>query len=213
METLEHLEPLLPVDFFSIRADLKYGEKFPTTWSRRPFILPDTSELLGEEKFAEIALAWNEHALLAEITVEKPFEQCFYPRFSEGDSIELFIDTRDMKSAGFLTRFCHHFVFLPQEVGGIKAQEITHFRTEDTHPLCDAEELLVETKIHSSQYTTRLTIPASCLHGYDPLSFDRLGFTYRINRKTADPQHFSVSSRYYSIEQHPSLWASLKLIK
>jgi len=213
METFEHLESLLPVDFFSLRTDLKYGEKFPSGFSRRSFLLPDTSELLGEERFAEVALLWNEQAILAEIRVEKPLEQCFYPRFSDGDSVEFFIDTRDLKKAGFLTRFCHHFVFLPQEVGGIKAQEITHFRTEDTHPLCEADELLVETDVQRSSFTMMITIPASCLHGYDPLSFDRLGFTYRINRKSGIPQHFSTSSSYYFIEQHPSLWASLKFLK
>jgi hypothetical protein len=50
------------------------------------------------------------------------------------------------------------------------------------------------------------------LYGYDPKQFDRVGFTYRINRHGGNPQHFAVVSKDYQIDQQPSLWGSIKLI-
>ena len=51
------------------------------------------------------------------------------------------------------------------------------------------------------------------LHGYDPKSFDKMGFTYCIHRPKKESQHFAVSSKYVQIAQHPSLWATTKLVR
>ena len=122
-DILEKLPALKPLEFFSIEAELHYSK------SARCTTLPCMSEWLAEESFAEIAACWNETGLFIDVFVNKPFEEACYPRFAEGDAVELFFDTRDLKTAGFATRFCHQFVFLPQPVLGIQAQEITHFRT------------------------------------------------------------------------------------
>lgn len=207
----EELPALFPADFFALSSDLFYSKKAPS--AKKTFLLPDTSFLLGEETFAKVFMAWNEKGIFVEVEIDKVFEECFFPEYSQGDSVELFFDTRDLKTAGFATRFCHHFLILPREVDGVKSQEISHFRTEDRHPLCDPAELEVETKFGRKEYTLKIFIPSSCLHGYEPFSFDRLGFNYRINRYHGEPQHFSVSSQFYFIGQQPSLWSSLKLLK
>lgn len=207
MDLLERLEPLLPLDFFALSFEIDHAKTF-----RHLSQLPDTSSLLGEESFASLSVGWNGAGLLCELYVEKPFDECFFPRFADGDALELFFDTRDLKSAGFLTRFCHHFLVLPQKVGEIQVQELTRFRTEDTHPLCDPEEIKVEGKFGRRDYRLQITIPSNCLHGYDPTSFERLGVSYRVHRFKGEPQHFSVSSRQYAIEQEPALWGSAKLV-
>jgi hypothetical protein len=211
-ELLEKIPPLLPIDFFSVGCDLEYL-KDPTRPLKKNHLLPDTSELLGEEAFASFFLGWNEEGIFAQADIDAPFENCYFPQFRDGDSLELFIDTRDLKTAGFVTRFCHHFVFLPKAIEEIRSQEITHFRLEDSHPLADSHLLKSEAEFHSKKYTLKVFIPSDCLHGYDPQTFNRLGFTYRINRVGNMPQHFSVSSNNFAIEKHPSLWASFKLIK
>jgi hypothetical protein len=213
-ENLEQCPALAPLEFFALEGDLCYSKSPPSSkLMRRSFLLPDTSIWLGEERFVDIAVAWNEGGIFIDAFVEKPFEEALYPRFSEGDAIELFFDTRDLKTAGFATRFCHQFVFLPQPVQGIQAQEITHFRAEDSHPLCDAAELQVDAEIGAKTYQLQIFIPALCLHGFDPFSFDRIGFTYRIHRFKGSPQNFALSSQHFSLEQHPRLWASFKFIK
>ena len=214
LEVLEELPPLNPLEFFTLEGELKYSKTAPSSKiMRRSFVLPDTSEWLAEERFAEVALAWSESGIFIDVFVNKPFEEAAYPRFSEGDAVELFFDTRDLKTASFATRFSHQFVFLPEAVQGISAQEISHFRTEDIHPLCDSSDLQVVAEFGKNDYEMQIFIPAHCLHGFDPASFERIGFTYRIHRYRGTPQHFALSSQHFSIEQHPRLWASFKFTK
>jgi len=210
----EGLEALLPIDFFSVAVDVPYAKAISVSKIFRSVPhLPDLCIYLGEEKFADFALVWNEEGLLGEVKVQKAFEHASFPDFKEGDSVEVFIDTRDMKKAGFATRFCHHFVFLAHEVQGIQAQEMTRFRSEDSHPLADASQITMKVEYGKKDYSLSFSLPASCLHGYDPQTFPRVGFTYKINRYKAPAQHFSVSSQYFDIAQHPSLWSSVKLTK
>jgi hypothetical protein len=145
--------------------------------------------------------------------VSQAFQRVTYPDIARGDSVELFFDTRDVKTSGFNTRFCHHFFFLPEAVDGHQAGEITRFRTEDIHELCDPKELKVKSQLKSNSYQMQIFIPAHCLHGYDSEQFDRLGFTYRINRPDGPSQHFSVVTDDYQVEQQPSLWSSVRLVK
>lgn len=213
LEVLEKLPALAPGEFFSMERELHYSKSLPSSkLMRRSFLLPNTSEWLGEEHFADMAAAWNESGLFFGLFASKPFEEAFYPRFTDGDAVELFLDTRDLKTAGFATRFCHHFLFLPQAIQGIQAQELTHFRTEDTHPLCDATDLQISSEFSKNSYELKIFIPAHCLHGYDPSSFERIGFTYRIHRFKGLPQHYSLNSQHFTLEQHPRFWATFKFV-
>jgi hypothetical protein len=205
-ETLDQISPILPVDFFAVTCDLHEGKML-----KKKHILPDFSELLYEDSFAKVFFGWDRGGLSFEIQVEKPFEECYFPEYRKGNSIELFIDTRDLKSAGFLTRFCHHFVILPKPVDGILAQEVTAFRTDDRHELCDPDKIQIKTALERRNCKLEIFLPSECLHGYDPSSFDRLGFTYRINKVEKNPQHFALSSDYLAIENVPSRWASMQM--
>ena len=209
----EKFPPIAPVHFFRISVDLKQGKEVKRRLFGKGFQLPDTSAFLGEDHFADVALAWQQEGIEVEVQVNQKFEEASYPKYDEGDAIELFIDTRDFKEAGFPTRFCHHFLILPQEVQGVRALEMTRFRNEDSHPLCDPEAIKVETEMSSRAYTVRIRLPAEILHGYDPRSFDRLGLTYCIHRPKRESQHFAVSSKYVQVAQHPSLWATCKLTR
>lgn len=213
-EVLEKLPAMAPLDFFSLEGEFHYSKSPPSSkLMRRSYRLSETSEWLGEEHFADVAAAWNESGLFFDVFVNQPFEEAFYPHFSEGDAVELFFDTRDLKTAGFATRFCHHFLFLPRPIQGIMAQELTRFRTEDTHPLCDPEDLQVSAEFSKKGYELHIFIPAHCLHGFDPSLFDRIGFTYRIHRFKGTLQHFSLRSHHFTLEQHPRLWATFKFIR
>lgn len=212
LDALETMPALAPLDFYCLSTPIRYG-KAASKPLKSSYLLPSTSSLLAEEAFSDVAMAWSEEGVVVEVFVHKPFEEAQYPRYQEGDALELFIDTRDLKTAGFATRFCHHFVILPQEVQGIRALEITRFRTEDSHPLCDPNELQVKSDFEKKCYWMQVFIPSSCLHGYDPSGMNRMGFTYRISRFKAEPQHFAIRSQDWAIDQNPKLWASLTLEK
>ncbi len=203
----EKFPPIAPLHFFRLNVDVKYGKQLG-----KKYLLSDMSDLLGEESFSDVSLGWHEEGIFARIDVNKPFEEAIYPKYEQGDAIELFFDTRDLKEAGFPTRFCHHFLILPQEIQGVRSLELTRFRSEDSHPLCDPGAIQVHTENHLRSFTVDIHLPAEILHGYDPRSFDRLGFTYCIHRPKKESQHFAVSSSYVSVPQHPSLWATCKLI-
>jgi hypothetical protein len=204
---------LNPVQFFALSCDCFYLSQKGQIPSLVSYTLPSTQHLTREENFAKVAIGWSEEGIAMQVQVNQPATASFYPEIEKGDSVELFIDTRDLKLAGFNTRFCHHFFFLPQLVEGVAKGEKTHFRTEDKHLLCDSQILHCQTQLRHNDYLMKIFIPTQCLHGYDPRQFDRLGFTYRINRYKGEPQHFTVVSKDYQIEQQPSRWGSIKLVK
>lgn len=200
-ELLEQMDPFLPADFFSCYFSIHRNlEK-----------VPSVSELLGEDPFASLSLAWSEEGIVGKLSSEKPFQDSFFPDYEKGDSLEIFIDTRDHKKGGFATRFCHHFLFLPTRVNSIQAQEITRFRLEDTHPLCSSSDLSVSSHLGKNTYELCFTIKAEALHGYDPLQFPRIGFAYILNRCKGKPQQFPISSERFDFLGAPSLWASVTL--
>lgn len=206
---LEDIVPIAPVHFFALQFDCHYFKGF----EKNVRFLPDLHFLNTQDSFAELAMAWSEKGLYFYLNVKRPLLKVNFPDLQHGDSLELFIDTRDVKTSGYNTRFCHHFYFLPEAVEeGIQAGEITRFRNDDAHELCDPRQLIVAATSKRTQYSMNIFIPAECLNGFDPAQFNRLGFTYRINRFDGEPQCFSVNSRDFSIEQQPSTWASLKLI-
>lgn len=173
--------------------------------------MPEMSDLLGEEAFARLAVTWHERGLTLFFDVKKPLEEIHYPRYREGDSLEVFLDTRDVKNAQSVHRFCHHFVFLPEETEGVRAEEVTRFRGEEAHELANPELFVVQTTVSRRGYEMEVNLPKETLHGYDPSEFKRLGFACRINRFGGEPQHFGLSSRFFSLEKHPGLWATLIL--
>ena len=211
MSFFEDLPALSPVQFFGVSSDCLYFKR--TFKAEKSNLLPITSELLGEDSFADIYSGWNMEKLSFFVSVRVPFQNVGDENFRRGDSVELFIDTRDSKTKGVVSRFCHHFVFFPAEVQNFYGREVTRFRGEDIHRLCHPEDLQVTPDVRKDSYSLAIEIPSACLHGYDPLSFPRLGFTYRINRTDAPPQHFAVSSEEYTIEHHPATWGTLKFVK
>lgn len=215
---MEELSAITPVNFFQLSLPCRYlapkGD-FPrlTGNNADDYLLPDTSVLCNEEHFADVAMGWNEKGLEFYFKVEKSFEEANYPNIVKGDSVELFIDTRDVKTSGFNTRFCHHFFFLPEAIEGRQAGEITHFRTEDAHDLCEESDLKIKSTVKKGKYAIHCQIPRRCLSGFDPRQFDRLGFAYRINRPYWESQHFCVVTEDYQLEQQPSLWSHMRMIK
>jgi len=201
-DLIESMDPFFPADFFRLELEIR----------ERETELPDLSGMLAEESFASVSLSWSPEGIQCTFEVKEPLTGSFFPDYDKGDAIEIFIDTRDNKSASFASRFCHRFVILGEEVSGIKAQEITRFRSEDSHPLCDPEDIDVEIKKKRSGYDAIITLPKVVLYGYDPLQFAGIGFAYRIHRQKNTPQHFPFSTKHFEPLQHPALWASLLLV-
>ncbi len=196
---LENLVPVEPVHFFALQLPCLQTTKKSLEKQHR---LPALEQLYGEKFFATVSLGWHKEGIA--ICVKSPsLKTSHFPDIQAGDSVELFFDTRDVKTTGYPTRFCHHFFFLPDGQAG----EITRVRTDDAHPLCDPE--LLKAKCDGKEMT--IWIPKEALFGYEPAQFKRVGFTYRINRTDKFPQYFTISDEDFAIEKHPAFWASMEL--
>lgn len=202
-----------PDYFFTTEVDCSFCANDLSLLESKKFLLPELAKLFNEDVFATVSMGWNHQGLLwrFEVTVGEAGVSVSYPELQRADSIELFIDTRDMKTARSTHRFCHHFFFLPEAVEGVFCGEISRFRTEDSHPLCKSSdlELKIESKAHG--YIANIVIPKECLVGFDPSECRRIGFGYRINRFKGSPQHFGVPSTFCSVERHPYLWSTILL--
>ncbi len=201
---LNELDPLPPSTFFDLSVKIKKK-------GNRLTYLPDLSDLSNEAIFARIGLLWSVEGLLVCVDIKTVLEESFFPKYRQGDSLEFFFDTRQLKHTQSVHQFCHHFVFLPQEVDGMQASEVTRFRFNEKHPLAHPDLFRLEKKVKQKGYTMNITIPKEVLHGYDPSDCKALGFAYRINRLGKDPQQFPLPSKFFSLENHPYLWATLLL--
>lgn len=166
----------------------------------KKYMLPSASLICSEETLADVFVSWNEEGLFFLTTLLKKHSI---------KTIELFIDTRDVKTSGYNTRFCHHFLYDFTEKEPV-AREVTHFRGADKHTLIEEGFLFVK-KLSSNDI--HIIVSKDVLFGYEPMQFDRIGFSYRISFETGAYQHFAASSTDYKIEEEPSLWASCKLKK
>lgn len=193
------------LNFFSYLFPL--FEKSEKKLTDKKYLLPDLSEYKKIEPLARVNVTYEEKGLYLLFSLNYPFQESNESDYRKGDSVELFFDTRDNKNAASITKFCHHFVFFPVSKTG---REVTCFRLEDRHDFCDPNALEIKTTFDKTSYTLEVFVPSYCLHGYDPNQFDRLGFSYRVNRYKEDPLVFNVLSEEFAIEKSPSLWATLQ---
>ena len=76
-------------------------------------LVPDLMAVDGHQPFASAYMAWDDSGLYFAIEVKNKTTYKLNPRTpTEGDCLELFIDTRDVKEHR-ANRFCHRFYFLP----------------------------------------------------------------------------------------------------
>ena len=101
MTIFDEIPALSPVQFFALSWDCPYikGDLRPVAECR----IPSTAELLGEEEFADLFMGWNEQKISMEIRSHRRGSQ---------DSVEIFFDTRDLKTKAQVSKYCHHLIFL-----------------------------------------------------------------------------------------------------
>ena len=212
MKELENFPNLKVLNFFDINLDVERYKSKAKFFSKK-YLLKSFSPLLNEEEFAKVSMAFDEKGLYFIFDVKVPFTKAFFPEYQRADSIEIFIDTRSLKTKGYITKFCHHFVFFPEDIKGYKAREATRFRQDDMHTLSDPKDLKVDSIIKPKSYLLDIYIPSFCLTGYNPVDINYLSFTYKINRYQMPAQNFCVSSNEHAAEKSPHLWAKMNLKK
>lgn len=194
---LKELPALSPVSLFSLSVKPKKG------------LLSDLTYLTGEASFADVSVQVDGQSLILTFSVRAPAKESVFPAVERGDGIECFIDTRNLKDAKTIHKFCHHFVFLPVAVDGVQGIEVTTFRGDDSHDLC--QQVPIEVSITARKYELTATLTSNELYGFDPEDHPKIGFAYRIHRLGKDSQHFGVPSKEFALAKHPFLWPELIL--
>lgn len=201
---------LLPIDLFDIEVDLPFCEKRPKKFSS--YQLPDFSDLFYTNPFARLGLYFNHDGIGGRYEVDEAFTSASYPEFAQGDALELFIATKNMKGAHSVSRFCHHFVIFPVEIGGVYAKELTHFRQEDGRAIFDPLTIDVEAHFHKKSYELEFFIHKQSLYGFDQKD-PQMSLSYLIHSPKKGKHSFSASVDHVNLSQRPSLWAVMELLQ
>ena len=76
-------------------------------------LLPNLMAVDGQQPFASVSMSWDDSGLYFGVEVKNKTKYKLDPRNpTQGDCLELFIDTRDVKEHR-ANRYCHRFYFLP----------------------------------------------------------------------------------------------------
>jgi hypothetical protein len=176
--------------------------------------LPDLGPLDADPAFYTLRAAWNAHGLGFELSVQgkrrPPQGDVANPQAADG--LQVWLDTRSTQNVHRATRFCHSFCFLPgtgkSEPAAGAAVPVP--RAREDAPLCDPENLLVQSEVTRAGYRLEAWIPSDVLHGFDPEAQPRLGFHYVV-RDFELGVHGLSAGPDFPYESDPSLWGVLAL--
>lgn len=178
--------------------------------------LPQLVELEGRPAWAEVRAAWSEAGLVfaAHVRGKKQPPWCREARLDDSDSLQVWIDTRDVHNVHRASRFCHRFVFLPCGGGSRLERPLAGWlpinRAREQPDLVQVDKLQTSCQRQGHDYILEALIPAEALTGFDPTEHPRLGFTYAVIDRELGQQTFGVGSPM-PYQEDPSLWATLEL--
>lgn len=195
--------------------------------------IPFPSTLDGTPSRAELRMAWNPLGLAVSITVsgKSSWPRCSPESVLSSDGVQVLIDTRDTQSVHRATRFCHQFFLLPlggepdpaeqvprskgrgkssDVVGAPCLKQLPIPRAREDAAEIDPQQVLMESEVRETGYTVAAWFPAEVLHGFDPDTHARLGFSLCVHDTELGRQYFTVGEEF-PVDADPSLWVSLEL--
>jgi hypothetical protein len=176
--------------------------------------LPDLA--LDGGTFATMWMAWSPEALWFAVRVERTRPPQVMPnRPAAGDCIELYIDTRDVRSAHRAGRYCHKFIMAPVGRSG-RAQKpffdhVDVARATASPPKVLPEQVELAAVVDREFYSMEIRIPAEALFGYDIETNRRLGFAYVVHDIERPMQVWPHESEL-PLWVDPGLWAVVELV-
>jgi hypothetical protein len=213
---------MLPQRFlFRFSLPCRYREPLWTSDGAKleeQYRLPSLAELENRASPAEVRAAWSETGLAFWVRVagKRQPPWCRATRPEDSDSVQVWIDTRDVHNVHRAGRFCHRFVFLPCGAGRRldepAAQWLPINRAREQPRPIEPKQLMVRSETRADGYTLEAFIPADALTGFDPQEHPRLGFTYAVIDRELGEQTLGVGSPM-PYQEDPSLWATLELTK
>jgi len=215
--------PLIPNrQLLRFEIPLRRRERPPTLdgdlddWPEE-YLLPATCRLDGQEPFAPVYAAWDEHGLYVACRVAgkaRPL-RCDPKAFWEGDNLRLCTDMRDTRDIRRASGFCQQFWLLPCGGGrdgrrAIAGSARIH-RARENAPLVPPDRIPIAARVTAGGYSLEAHIPAECLAGFDPAEHRRIGLYYMLEDQDHGQQYLTVGDdlNWYI---DPSTWATALLV-
>ena len=202
---------------FTVTADCPYVEEplasAPGEWPGA--LLPPLGELDGEQNFARVCTAWNEHGLY--VAAEVPKRGAIVgnrQRPASGDGLQIWLNTDPGESDWRANEHCYHFIILPRVPGReapLAWQEPIR-RARGRAPLCDPADIQVSVAREEGLYRVVVALSARRCLRFAPGPDAELGFEYLIHDTTAGRQLWS-SPLPAPYATNPSYWGRLRLVR
>lgn len=179
--------------------------------------LPDFTSLDGKPSWLDARAAWNNRGLAFQFEVrgKQGAVVASHTPAEYADGVQLWIDTRDARDVHRATKFCHRY-FLSFESNvptnlDMKVQLLKIHRAAGDPSGVRSEAVRVQGLALRGGWIVRVFLPSAALHGYDPETNRRLGFTYQVTDATCPPRWLTVGGEF-PVAEDPSLWATLELV-
>lgn len=213
---------MLPKRFlFRFSAPCFHRQKLWTARGARlkeEYRLPGLVELEGRTGWADVRAAWSEAgiALTVHVAGKKQPLWCRPSRPEDSDSVQFWIDTRDVHNVHRASRFCHRFLLLPTGGGRQLEEPVVQWmpiHRARQHPLAiPAGQVQALSEITADGYKLDVLLKAGALTGFEPGEHPGLGFNYAVLDRELGEETFTVASPM-PYQEDPSLWATLELVK
>jgi hypothetical protein len=183
-------------------------------WTKK-HLLHDVSDLDDTPSFADLYTGWKDDGLYFAVNARGKKEVvCNERKRNMCDAVDLWLDTRDIKQNHRASRFCHQYYLKPfnkERTGKPVIKQLKIGRAKEHAPIYTIKDFKLAMGTHDDGYTLEWYFPARTLNGYDPASFRKIGFAYRVT----DHEHGNqVLPMHYPFPfmRDPSLWVSLELV-
>ena len=105
-----------------------------------------------------------------------------------------------------------HLYLSDTEIGGDSTIFHAINRAKESPREIEPRQILVRSERRVDGYTLEAFLPADILTGYSPADQPQLGFTYALFDRELGTQTFSIGVEF-PIDEDPSLWGTLDLVK
>ncbi|MGC4032976.1 MAG: hypothetical protein QM754_14815 [Tepidisphaeraceae bacterium] len=165
-----------------------------------------------------VYMAWHEEGLYAAIEVFDPYIETVPSsgRWWTRDHVEMWVSTKPVESqAPIYNSNCHQFFFVPEvnPVDGRLGVVGQWHRPGDAiaENLIPHPTIQQVTRILPGRYVCEMFIPASALHGFEPVAGTEMAFNIHVRNFHLSSDYFWSAPKELYTQIRPSTWGKLTL--
>lgn len=173
-------------------------------------VVQDPFVLLGDH--VSVDLLWNDESLMFVVCEEDEAPwKVSWPKYSDQDACVLYLDTRPDRKARSMQKHCYQFLLLPEAVGGVQSQEITHHSHYETRALFPDNKICVRVDRGGNARRYEIVVPTQDLYGWEEDTLE-WSFAFRyFSHKLSDSLQYPISN--VLPERIPYVWTVCHLKK